>query len=154
MSRSTTKSTNNVNSIPAKTQNCLISLRCALNRKLRNQGFFTWSAMTLIRLCGCPGWTELSLVLVFSFLFHQNIWATSWENLFLPYANNKGADQPAQMWRLISAFVVHCIDSIIPILAKSNNFKTLASLCSWACWFESSLVGNHEDRFSCDIAHI
>ena len=24
------------------------------------------------------------------------IWATSWENLFRPYANNKDADQPAQ----------------------------------------------------------
>ena len=33
------------------------------------------------------------------------IWATSWENLFMPYANNKGADQPLL-------------------------FKTLASLCS------------------------
>ena len=26
------------------------------------------------------------------------IWATAWENLFLPYANNKGADQPAHCW--------------------------------------------------------
>ena len=25
-----------------------------------------------------------------------DIWATSWENLFMPYANNKGADQTAQ----------------------------------------------------------
>ena len=31
------------------------------------------------------------------------IWATSWENLFMPYANNKGADQPA---RLLSVFVI------------------------------------------------
>ena len=23
------------------------------------------------------------------------IWAKSWENLFMPYANDKGADQPA-----------------------------------------------------------
>ena len=33
-------------------------------------------------------------------------WATSWENLFIPYANDKGA----------SAFVVYCLNSII--LAK------------------------------------
>ena len=59
-------------------------------------------------------------------------WATSWENLFLPYANNKDADQPAHGRSLISAFVVHCLDSIIPILAKSKHFKTLANLCSWA----------------------
>ena len=24
-----------------------------------------------------------------------HIWALSWENLFLPYANNKGTDQPS-----------------------------------------------------------
>ena len=31
--------------------------------------------------------------------------ATSWENLLMPYANNKGADQPAHPHSLISAFV-------------------------------------------------
>ena len=31
-------------------------------------------------------------------------WAMSWENRFLPYANNKGADQPAHPRSLISAF--------------------------------------------------
>ena len=36
----------------------------------------------------------------------MSVWATSWENLFLPYANNKGADQPAHPRSLISAFVV------------------------------------------------
>ena len=36
----------------------------------------------------------------------------------------------------------------------SWNFKTLASLCSWAGWFESYLVGNPEDRFSHDVAHV
>ena len=35
----------------------------------------------------------------------------------LPYANNKVADQPAHPHSLISAFVVHCLDSIIPLLA-------------------------------------
>ena len=36
----------------------------------------------------------------------EYIWATSWENLFKPYANNKGADQPAHPRSLISTFVV------------------------------------------------
>ena len=27
-------------------------------------------------------------------LTNTNIWSTPWENLFMPYANNKGADQP------------------------------------------------------------
>ena len=42
-----------------------------------------------------------------------NIWATSWENLFMSYANNKGADQRS----LISAFVVRCLYSIIPLVS-------------------------------------
>ena len=61
---------------------------------------------------------------------HQNqkfIWATSWENLFMSYANNKGADR---------------------------NFKPLPSFCSWARRFESTLVANPEDRFSRDVAHL
>ena len=33
-------------------------------------------------------------------------------NLFIPYANNKGADQPAHLRSLISAFVVRSLDSI------------------------------------------
>ena len=32
-------------------------------------------------------------------------WATSQENLFMPYANNKGADQPVIPRCLISTFV-------------------------------------------------
>ena len=35
-----------------------------------------------------------------------------------------------------------------------QNFKPLASLCSSAGRFESYLVGNNEDRFSRDVAHI
>ena len=63
----------------------------------------------------------------------QNLWGqkrsnvcsiisdASWENLFfLPYANNKGADQPAHLCSLISTFVVHCLDSIIPLVSISK----------------------------------
>ena len=32
-----------------------------------------------------------------------------------PYANNKGADQPAHPRSLVSAFVVCCLDSIISL---------------------------------------
>ena len=31
------------------------------------------------------------------------------------YANKKGTDQPAHLHSLISAFVVHCLDSIISL---------------------------------------
>ena len=37
------------------------SLRCALNGFLRTQDFFMRSAKTLIRLSGCPDWSESSL---------------------------------------------------------------------------------------------
>ena len=38
----------------------------------------------------------------------------------MPYANNKGADQPAHPLRLISTFVVHFLDSIIPLVSTSE----------------------------------
>ena len=38
----------------------------------------------------------------------------------LPYANNKGADQPAHRRSLISTFVVHYLDSIIPLVSISE----------------------------------
>ena len=38
----------------------------------------------------------------------------------MPYANNKGADQPAHPRSLISAFVVRCLDSIIPLVSISE----------------------------------
>ena len=40
--------------------------------------------------------------------------------LVLPYANDKGADQPAHPRSLISAFVVRCLDSIIPVVSISE----------------------------------
>ena len=38
----------------------------------------------------------------------------------MPYANNNGADKPAHPRSLISTFIVHCIDSMICILAISK----------------------------------
>ena len=35
----------------------------------------------------------------------------------MPYANNKGADQPAHPRSLISTFVVRCLNSLVCILA-------------------------------------
>ena len=73
--------------------------------------------------------------------------------VFLPYVNNKGADQPAEiqpahLCSLISAFGVRCLDSIM-----SPVFMTLACFCSEAERFQSYLVENPEDRFSRDEAH-
>ena len=42
------------------------------------------------------------------------------KNLFLPYANDKGADQPAHPHSLISTFVVRCLDRIIRLVSISK----------------------------------
>ena len=72
----------------------------------------------------------------------------------VPYVNNKDANQPAHLHSLINTFIVHCLDSIISVLAKIQNFKALSSLCSWAGRFDFYLVANPEDRFSCDMAQL
>ena len=38
----------------------------------------------------------------------------------MPYANNKGADQPAHPRSLISTFIVRCLDSTMCILGISK----------------------------------
>ena len=47
-------------------------------------------------------------------------WATSGENLFMPHANNKVADQPALPRSLFSVFAIRCLDSIIPQVSISE----------------------------------
>ena len=63
-------------------------------------------------------------------------WTTFWENLFMPYANNKGADQLAHLRSLIGTFVVHCLDSIIPLVSicKSGPYHTGAVWCGSALY--------------------
>ena len=72
----------------------------------------------------------------------------------MSYADNKGADKPAHPCSLISAFVVCCLDSIIPVLAIAKNIKTLASLCTGVGQFESYLLKNAEDGLSRDVAQM
>ena len=43
------------------------------------------------------------------------------KTFFIPYANNKGADQPAHPCSLICAFVVRCLDNIMPINPKFQD---------------------------------
>ena len=76
------------------------------------------------------------------------------ENLFLPHANNKGADQPAHLHSLINAFVVRCLDSIIP-LVSIHKISSLylpcvaAQACLSLTWSQTP-----EGRFSHDMAHM
>ena len=78
------------------------------------------------------------------------IWATSWKNLFMSYANNKGADQPALPRSLISAFVVCCLESIISLVSIcAISLLSLASVALSLIWSETL-----EGRFSHDVAHL
>ena len=68
------------------------------------------------------GFVTLWLISLYLYYLYI-IWVMSWENLFMPYANNKGADQLAHPHSLISTFVVHCLYSLIPILAISKVLR-------------------------------
>ena len=85
--------------------------------------FYIRNLKSLASFCGCAGWFES-----------------------LTYANNKGTDQPAHARSLISAFIVCCLDSIISSF-YIRNFKSLASFCDCAGWFESYLVENLKTGF-------
>ena len=75
------------------------------------------------------------------------VWARAWWNLQKHTSHSMRkpvyaiCEQQRRRWYNISSF---CI----------QNFKPLASLCSWAGWFESYLVANPEYRFSRDVAHM
>ena len=51
----------------------------------------------------------------------------------MPYANNKGADQPVHLRSLISVFVIGCLDSIIPLVSISEmSIRLLVSVAEQA----------------------
>ena len=56
--------------------------------------------------------------LIFSWIMKNIILVR--ENLFMPYAHNKDADQPAYPHCLISVFVIRCIESIMPLVSISE----------------------------------
>ena len=69
----------------------------------------------------------------------------------MAHVNNKGTDQPAHLPILISAFVIRCLDSVMPI---DFIFK-VSRLClvSVAEQVSLSLTGsNPQRRFSRDVA--
>ena len=77
----------------------------------------------------------------------------------MPYANNKGAHQPAYRhlcsnnnnnnnnFCLISVFVIRFLHSVIPVAAIPEILRL-----SLAGQTESYLVAYLKDRFSCDVA--
>ena len=81
-------------------------------------------------------------------------WAMLWQNLLLPYVNNKGANQPVHLRSLMSAFIVRCLDSIIPLVSISEiSSLCLASLAaqSGLCltWSQTPKTGFLVTRLNC-----
>ena len=88
------------------------------------------------------------------FWFDCFIWATSCQNLLFAireqqrYRSACTSEQSDQ--RLCCS-----LPGLFSIsTCYSRNFKTLASLCSWAGRFESYIVANPENRFSRDVTHL
>ena len=82
-------------------------------------------------------------------------WATSWENLFMPYVNNNdSAHTHYASTQSGQQCFVHCFDSRIPIVAKPK--VSSLSLVSVAEQIGLNLTWLHtpEDRFSRDEAQI
>ena len=63
----------------------------------------------------------------------------------MPYTNNKGADQPAYP---------RCLDSMIPILAKSNISRLWLVSVAVQASLSPTKSQSLEDRFSHDMAHL
>ena len=81
----------------------------------------------------------------------------SWENLFMPYANNKvlarrrSACTSAQSDQHLCCSLPRSYNTSSFYI---RNFKPLPSFCGCAGRFESTLVANPEDRFSRDGAQV
>ena len=67
---------------------------------------------------------------------------------------NKDADQLRGYREADQRLCFGYTDTTIPLLSKSENFKLLAILCGCTAWFVLDLVGNPQDRFSHDEAHM
>ena len=72
----------------------------------------------------------------------------------MPYANNKGADQPAHPRSLISAFVVHCLDNIIPVLVIAEISRPWLVSVPEQASLSLTWSQTPEDRFSRDRAQL
>ena len=85
------------------------SLRCLPNRKLKTQGVFMQTAKTLIRLGGCPGWSESSLDAVILLVLScrgsyvvvglSNIYGSLHDKTNkMTFAPSEDLDQPGHPW--------------------------------------------------------
>ena len=111
------------------------SRRCALSRNLRTQHFFMRTSKTLIRLDGCPGWSESSLDA------HANLLFLSCSGLFVIMSCSSSSK-----WRtLIKDFVPFSLNpDKMPFRWYFGNSvfwldlsRILAVILQQLCWKES-----------------
>ena len=69
------------------------------------------------------------------------------KNLFIPYADNKGAHQAGHLHSLIISFVVHCLDSTIPLVHLSAGRCSLIG-CATAWYVDSPRFDPHVRKYS------
>ena len=72
----------------------------------------------------------------------------------MPYANNKGADQPAHRCSLISTFVVRCLDNMICILAIFKVSRFYLAFVAEQAGLNLTWSKISEDTFSRNVAHL
>ena len=72
----------------------------------------------------------------------------------MPYANNKGADQPVHPCNLINTFVVRCLNSMICILAISKVSRLQLASVAEQAGLGLPRSQTPEDTFSHDEAHL
>ena len=72
----------------------------------------------------------------------------------MPYANNKGANQPAHPHSLISTFIVRCLDSIMSLVSISEISSLKLAAVVVQAGFESCQVENPKDMLSRDEAQL
>ena len=72
----------------------------------------------------------------------------------MPYAYNKGADQPAHPRNLISTFVVRCLDSIMPLVSIAEVSRLELVAVAEQTGLSHTWSKLFEDTFSRDAAHM
>ena len=72
----------------------------------------------------------------------------------MSYANNKVANQPAHSRSLISAFVVHCLDSAMSLVSVTKNSSPLLASVDEQASLSLTWSETPEDTFSKDEAQI
>ena len=72
----------------------------------------------------------------------------------MPYANNKGADQPAHPHSLISTFVVRCLDSIMALVSISEISRFELVVVAEQTGLSHTWSKIFEDTFSHDEAQM